>query len=179
MISKAIISERNVPFSGDANPPIRIFYENPRVMILSPFECHSLTQLDSWATTQQKSKLPFGVSILLFKYYRRDIWNGVHFVIWKQNPHAQKESATHLICFFWLRKEAGRPMMNGVGASRSCSEPSMEVGRMGMIGNMYCNGRSCLTFSRIFYIFLCHFKIFKTWTWLLCQIHIFFYIKKH
>ena len=35
------------------------------------------------------------------------------------------------------------------------------------------------TFSRIFYIFLCYFEIFKTWTWLLWQIHILFYIKKH
>ena len=28
------------------------------------------------------------------------------------------------------------------------------------------------TFPRIFYIFICYFYIFKTWTWLLCQIHI-------
>ena len=31
-------------------------------------------------------------------------------------------------------------MRNGVGASSSCSEPGMEVGRMGMSGNMYCRG---------------------------------------
>ena len=31
-------------------------------------------------------------------------------------------------------------MRNGVGASSSCSEPGMEVGRMGMRGNMYWRG---------------------------------------
>ena len=33
-------------------------------------------------------------------------------------------------------------------------------------------------FSRIFYTFLLYFFIFKTWTWMLCQINM-FYIKKH
>ena len=34
-------------------------------------------------------------------------------------------------------------------------------------------------FSQIFKNFLCYFLIFKTWTWLLCQIHILFYTEKH
>ena len=34
-------------------------------------------------------------------------------------------------------------------------------------------------FPRIYNNFLLYFLIFKTWTWMLCQIHILFYIKKH
>ena len=40
----------------------------------------------------------------------------------------------------YFRKEEGRPMTYGVGASKSCSEPGMEVGRIGIRGNMYCRG---------------------------------------
>lgn len=47
---------------------------------------------------------------------------------------------THIACLFCLRKDAGSPITKGVGASRSCSDPAMEVGRMGMTGNMYCRG---------------------------------------
>ena len=47
---------------------------------------------------------------------------------------------TYMACLFCLRNDAGSPITKGVGASSNCSEPAMEVGRMGMTGNMYCRG---------------------------------------
>ena len=39
-----------------------------------------------------------------------------------------------------MRNDAGSPITYGVGASSNCSDPAMEVGRMGITGNMYCSG---------------------------------------
>ena len=49
---------------------------------------------------------------------------------------------TYAKFFFCVKKEDETPMMNGVGASSRCSEPDMECGSNGMMGNMYCKGYS-------------------------------------
>lgn len=54
-------------------------------------------------------------------------------------------SLTNLKFFLYRRNEAGMPITNGVGASRSCSAQLMQVGNNGMTGNIYSSGYIIVT----------------------------------
>lgn len=47
---------------------------------------------------------------------------------------------TYLKFFLYIRKVAGIPMTNGVGANNNCSAQLIHVGSNGITGNMYSNG---------------------------------------
>lgn len=59
-------------------------------------------------------------------------------------PHLRTKF-THLKFFLNIKNEAGMPITNGVGASKSCSAQPIHVGNKGITGNMYSNGYTIVT----------------------------------
>lgn len=71
--------------------------------------------------------------------YRRAICNTV-FLISCSHIGINLHPENYPKFFLYMRNDAGMPITNGVGASKSCSAQLMHVGNNGITGNIYSSG---------------------------------------